>query len=222
MSVWKKLVTAIKGGANEAATAVADSQALRILDQEIREAKEELRKSDQARTKVLAKVKLSQGKVNSLNSSIAEYSEHARKNAETDRDLALECAQKVSELREQLETEQSYLDQFAQSESTLAKNIKQAKNNLRRLEQQVDMVKATESVQKAQTAVSSSHLAGNSKMKTASESLDRIKAQQAERSAELQAAEEIAAAESGADLDARLKSSTSLSSEDTLAKILAG
>ena len=41
MSVWKKLVTAIKGGANEAAEAVADNQALRILDQEIREAKEE-------------------------------------------------------------------------------------------------------------------------------------------------------------------------------------
>ena len=46
MSVWKKLVTALKGGATEAAEAVVDSQALRILDQEIRDAKEELRKSD--------------------------------------------------------------------------------------------------------------------------------------------------------------------------------
>ena len=39
MSVWKKLVTAIKGGANEAAEAVADNQALRILDQEIEKQK---------------------------------------------------------------------------------------------------------------------------------------------------------------------------------------
>ena len=43
MSVWKKLITAVKGGATEAAQSVADSQAIRILEQEIREAKEELR-----------------------------------------------------------------------------------------------------------------------------------------------------------------------------------
>ena len=51
MSVWKKLITAVKGGANEAAQSVVDSQAIRILEQEIREAKEELRKSDHARTR---------------------------------------------------------------------------------------------------------------------------------------------------------------------------
>ncbi|MGL5553451.1 MAG: PspA/IM30 family protein, partial [Plesiomonas shigelloides] len=48
MSIWKKLFTAVKGGVNEAAETIADSQALRILDQEIREAKEELRQSDSA------------------------------------------------------------------------------------------------------------------------------------------------------------------------------
>ena len=63
MSVWKKLVTAVKGGATEAAQSVVDSQAIRILEQEIREAKEELRKSDHARTQILAKCKLSQQKV---------------------------------------------------------------------------------------------------------------------------------------------------------------
>jgi phage shock protein A len=57
MSVWRKLVTAVKGGATEAAQSVADSQAIRILEQEIREAKDELRKSDHARTQILAKCK---------------------------------------------------------------------------------------------------------------------------------------------------------------------
>ena len=70
MSVWKKLITAVKGGATEAAEAMADSQAIRILDQEIREAKEELRKSDHARTQILAKCKLSQQKIDSFNASI--------------------------------------------------------------------------------------------------------------------------------------------------------
>lgn len=224
MSVWKKLITAVKGGVTEAAESVADSQAIRILEQEIREAKEELRKSDHARTQILAKCKLSQQKVDSLQQSIATYEQHARQAADSDRQLALDCAQKVVELRGDMDTEQSYLDQFKASEQKLAANINQAKANLRRLEQQVDMVKATESVQKAQVAVSSRHLGANSKMKTATESLDRIQKRQTMRSAELEAAEELASSESTDDLEARLAAAGikggKSSADDELSRIL--
>ena len=189
MSVWKKLITAVKGGATEAAQAVADSQAIRILEQEIREAKDELRKSDHARTQILAKCKLSQQKVDGFNQSIAEYEAHARKAIDTDRQLALDCAQKVSELKEER-----------------------------------DMVKATESVQKAQVAVSSRHMGANSKMKTATESLSRIQEKQKMRSAELEAAEELATNESSSDLEKRLAEAGikggSTSADDELARIL--
>ena len=37
-SIWSKLFTALRGGANEVGEAIADQQALRILDQEIRDA----------------------------------------------------------------------------------------------------------------------------------------------------------------------------------------
>jgi len=224
MSVWKKLVTAVKGGATEAAQSVVDSQAIRILEQEIREAKEELRKSDHARTQILAKCKLSHQKVDSINSSISQYEEHARKAIDTDRQLALDCAQKVADLKAELETEQQYLDQFKQSEKQLAGNISQAKANLRRLEQQVDMVKATESVQKAQVAVSSRHMGANSKMKTATESLARIQEKQKLKNAELQAAEELASEESTDDLEKRLAEAGikggKSSADDELSRIL--
>jgi phage shock protein A len=225
MSVWKKLVTAIKGGATEAAEAIADNQAIRILEQEIREAKDELRKSDSARTTILAKCKLAQQKVDALQTSISEYESHARKAADSDRQLALDCATKVSELRGQLDTEQQFLTQFQSSEKKLASNINQAKSNLRRLEQQVDMVKATETVQKAQVAVSSRHMGANSKMKTATESLDRIMQRQTMRSAELEAAEELAADDSTDELEKRLANagiagSTKSTADDELARIL--
>lgn len=224
MSVWQKLITAVKGGANEAAQNVVDGQAIRILEQEIREAKEELRKSDHARTQILAKCKLAQQKVDSINSSIAQYEEHARKAIDTDRQLALDCAQKVSELKSELDAEQAYLDQFKKSETQLAGNISQAKSNLRRLEQQVDMVKATESVQKAQVAVSSRHMGANSKMKTATESLSRIQEKQNLRNAELEAAEELASSESNDDLESRLAQAGikggQSSADDELSRIL--
>jgi phage shock protein A len=224
MSVWKKLITAVKGGANEAAQNVVDGQAIRILEQEIREAKEELRKSDHARTQILAKCKLAQQKVDSINTSIAQYEEHARKAIDTDRQLALDCAQKVSELKAELDGEQMYLDQFKKSETQLAGNISQAKSNLRRLEQQVDMVKATESVQKAQVAVSSRHMGANTKMKTATESLARIQEKQNLRNAELEAAEELASSESNDDLESRLAQAGikggQSSADDELSRIL--
>ena len=224
MSVWQKLVTAVKGGANEAAQSVVDGQAIRILEQEIREAKEELRKSDHARTQILAKCKIAQQKVDSINSNIAQYEEHARKAIDTDRQLALDCAQKVSDLKSELDAEQTYLDQFKKSETQLAGNISQAKANLRRLEQQVDMVKATESVQKAQVAVSSRHLGANSKMKTATESLSRIQEKQNLRNAELEAAEELATSESTDDLESRLANAGikggQSSADDELSRIL--
>jgi phage shock protein A len=224
MSVWRKLVTAVKGGATEAAQSVADSQAIRILEQEIRDAKDELRKSDHARTQILAKCKLAQQKVDSLQASVEQYEVHARKAADTDRQLALDCAQKVGDLRAEQDGEQKYLDQFKQSEKQLAVNIKQAKSNLKRLEQQVDMVKATESVQKAQVAVSSRHLGANSKMKTATESLSRIQDKQNLRNAELQAAEELATEESSDDLSKRLAEAGiaggSSSADDELSRIL--
>lgn len=224
MSVWRKLVTAVKGGATEAAQSVADSQAIRILEQEIREAKDELRKSDHARTQILAKCKLSQQKVDSLQASVEQYEAHARKAIDTDRQLALDCAQKVGDLRAEQDVEQKYLDQFKQSEKQLAVNIKQAKSNLKRLEQQVDMVKATESVQKAQVAVSSRHLGANSKMKTATESLSRIQDKQNLRNAELQAAEELATEDSSDDLSKRLAEAGiaggTASADDELSRIL--
>ena len=227
MSVWKKLISAVKGGVNEAAEAVADNQALRILDQEIREANEELRKSDHALTHIIAKRKLAEQKVDGLNKSISEYEGHARTAAaKNDQALALVCARKVGDLRSQISAEQEALEQYRSSEANLRKNISQAKTNLRRMEQQVDMVKATASVQKAQIAVSSRHMGANSKMKTAAESLTRIQESQKQRNAELEAASELAADESGDDLEARLaqagiKGSTT-SADDELARILNG
>ena len=223
----RKIFTALKGGFNEATEAVADSQSIRILDQELREAKEELRACDQSLTSIMAKRKLAENKVKSMSASVDQYTQHAIAASESgDEALALECAEKVSELETDLQTEQSLLDGFVKSEKTLKANISKAKVNVRRMEQQIDQIKATESVQKAQVAVSSRHMGANSKVKTALDSLERIKAKQEHKAAELEAAEEMANEESGSDLDAKLKAAGiapggSVSGKSKLEQILA-
>jgi len=223
----KKLWIALKGGSNEVMEGIADSQSIRILDQELREAKDELVKCDQNLTKIIAKRKLTDNKVTALEKDIAEYSDHAIKAAESGNEaLAIECAEKVSEQESALATEREILNSFKGSEQTLKANIAKAKTNVRRMEQQIDQIKATESVQKAQVAVSSRHMGANSKVKTALDSLERIKTKQQERSAELEAAEEMADEESGGSLDAKLKAAGitpggSSSGQDKLAQLLA-
>ncbi|MEH6469959.1 MAG: PspA/IM30 family protein [Halopseudomonas sp.] len=207
MSVWTKLFSALKGNVNDAAEAVADSQALTILDQEMRETREEIRKSEQSLTAIVAKEKLSQHKTADLKKSVAEHEGYAVQAMEKGDDaLAMEVAEKISQLEAEREAEQQFLTQVSASVVQLRKSLKDSKNNLRLMQQQVDTVKATSSVQKAQESLSSRHLNTNSRMKTAAESLERLKNKQAHRSAEIEAAREMASEEDGSGLQAKLKS----------------
>lgn len=222
-----KLWTALKGSFNETTEAIADSQSIRILDQELREARDELQAADQSLTKIIARRKLTENKAKAIQADIDTYSAHAVTAMEKgDEALALECAEKVSELEGALAVEQEMLTGFKKAEETLKANITKAKTNVRRMEQQIEQVKATESVQKAQVAVSSRHMGANSKVKTALDSLERIKSKQAEKAAELEAAEELADADNGSDLEAKLKAAGivpggSASGKDKLAQLMA-
>lgn len=201
-----KLWTALRGHANEGLEAAADSQAITILDQEMRDAEKELSECNASLTKIMAKRKRTEQSVKSLEAEVEKFSNYAiAADDKGDADTAAECAERVEELEGQLATEQEILAGFQKSEKTLKANIQKASTNIRRFKQQIEQVKATESVQKAQTAVSSRHMGANSKIKTAADSLSRIKEKQAQTAAELEAAEELAEEESGADLESRLK-----------------
>ena len=175
MNVWSKLLTALRGGANEMGEAVVDSQALRILDQEIRDADSELRKSKEALAEIMAKHKLASDKVSKSATSIAEYEQYALKALEAGNEtLAKEVAEKIANLEVEQASEREQAEGFAASVAQLRKAVSQAEGNIKRLKQQVDTVKATESVQKAQMAVAQRYGGSQAKLQTAVESLERI------------------------------------------------
>lgn len=206
MSIWGKVMTALKGATNEVGEAIADSNALRILDQEIREASDQLQQSKTQLAGIMAKKKLSGQKCSELKVKIAEYEGYAMSALrQGDETLATDVATKIAEYEDNLTTEQEMEKSFAQSTVSLKKAIADAESNLRRLKQQVDTVKATESVQKAQAACAAKHSGVNSKMATATESLERIKRRQAERAAQMEAASELSGDTAENDLQAKLK-----------------
>src|SRR5690606_31689049 len=161
MNVWRKLLTAVRGGAHEVGEAVVDSQALRILDQEIRDADDELHRSREALAGIMARQKLAAERVAKLQDQITEYEGYALKALDGE--------------------ERNKTDGYGNSMDQKRKAIIKAEGNIKRLKQQVDTVKATESVHKSQLAVSQRHSGSQAKMHTALESLERIKQKQAER-----------------------------------------
>jgi len=206
MSIWAKVATAVRGGVNEAGEAIADNQALRILDQEIRDADNALLKSKDALTGIIAKRKLAEKKVESLKSSLEEYEGYAIKALDNeDETLAVEIAEKIAGMETELLGEEGVTKSFADSEAQLRRAVVQTESNLKRLKQQVDTVKATETVQRAQAAVAARHSGANSSMRSAVDSLERLKNQQAERGAQFEAAKELAESTEEFSLEDKLK-----------------
>jgi len=206
LSIWAKVATAVRGGVSEAGEAIADNQALRILDQEIRDAENGLSKSKEALTGIIAKRKLADKKVEGLKSSLTEYEGYAMQALDKgDEELANEIAGKIAGFETELMAEEGVAKSFAGSESQLRKAVTHTAANLKRLKQQVDTVKATETVQKAQAAVAARHSGTGSSMRSALDSLERLKNKQAERAAKFEAASELAESTEEVSLDDKLK-----------------
>lgn len=204
--MWSKLVTALRGGLNEAGEAAIDSQALRILDQEVRDATQELRQSKDGLASIIARQKLAEEKAGQLKANIDEYEGYAGQALKKGDDkLAMEVAQKVADLENQFATESESGKSFASNANDLRTAIKNAEQNVRRLKQQVDTVKATENVLRAQSAVAERHSGTNSKLRTAMDSLDRIKEKQDLKQAKINAASEISQDGTEDSLDEKLK-----------------
>ena len=206
MTVWNKLVTALRGAAHEAGEAVTDSQALRILDQEIRDADNDLNKSKEALAEIMAKQKLAATKLQNTHAKLGEYEGYALKALEANDDaLALEVAGKVAVLETQRNEEESQVAAYTQSVDQLRSAIQNAQSNIKRLKQQADTVKATESVQRAQATVAGRYTGSQSRVQNALDSLERIKQKQAERGARMESAAELARDSTEDALEAKLR-----------------
>ena len=196
MNVWAKMITALRGGLYETGEAIVDSQALRILDQEVRDAADALQKSREALTNIIAQQKLAEEKCTQIKVQISEYEGYALKALEkSDDDLALEIAEKIAVYEHQWQNEQGLAASHAAHAQQLRESIKHAEVGIKRLKQQIDTVKATENVQRAQAAVAQRYSGSNSKLRTAMDSLERIKEKQALNKAKIQAAQELSADE---------------------------
>lgn len=219
MGLWNKIFTLFRGAATEAGQAVVDKNAIRILEQEIRDASEALRKSREDLTKMMAQRKLAWDKLAPKQAKVAEYGGYIEQLlARGDEALAMEVAEKLAALESDMTQEAGLVQQYDANIETLKKSILKAESTIGRLRQQVDLVKATENVQRAQAAIAAQSSGANSSLRTAADSLERIKARQAETAARIDAAQQL---DSDSDLKSRLARAGVLEEQSSAKAVLA-
>ncbi len=226
MGILGNIVKAFKGGASEVGEAIVDANAVRILEQEIREADQAIHKAKQSLTQLKAtEIKLKR-EVSSLAQDIADYEAKAIQALEQGKeDLAREVAERIADI------EAEHNDKAAEF-STLKDEVSGINNMIRKREQviqknkrELDKIKTVEQLQKTTAKMSTNFAATGNSQHRVSDALDRVKAKQQNWRDKVEAGQWMEEQASGSDLDNKLKAEgigeTSSGADDILARLKA-
>jgi phage shock protein A len=226
MSIFSKLISLLRGGAHDAGAAVIDANALRILDQEIRDADAALGRARDDLAALVARRRILEKELQGLSDQAGRYESSARAAlAKGDENLAREVAQRIAELEGEVNLKTPQLGTMREAEAKLHQTIAATQQKIENLRREIDVVKVNDSVQRAQAAVASRGAGATAALGSAADSLKRIKERQAIQEERFRAAGELEDKRTGADLDAKLQAAGILpgssSADDILARLKA-
>ena len=187
MGILKSLFTLGKSFISQAEESIEETQGVRMLEQHIRDAKAELDKAGKSRVDLLARVKLSHDKLKDLRERKASLEARALEalSKNVNPSLINEVAEEIARLENLITAEEQVLSNLEVSRDGVEKAVTATAQRIAQFEQQMEVVKATEAMQRAQQAVTTSTVGASSSVSTAAESLKRLQTRQAERQARL-------------------------------------
>jgi phage shock protein A len=205
MSIFKKIMTAVRGGATEAGEAIVDSQSMRILDQEIRDAERDIQKATVQLTNVMAEHQVHADSVTSLEAKFSSYEANAMAALEKgDETLANKVAEKLSEIETEITEVTSLRDQAKQNSDQLKSLVSKNRSKLKAAKSSVSSLKAREAINKASESLVSSTSGVSTNLNSMGSTLDKLKAKQAKDSHRIAASQQLADDASGKSLDDEL------------------
>jgi len=208
MSILKSLLTALRGGASEIGEAVVDANAVRILEQEIRDAEEAISKAKGSLTQMKATEIQLKRDLGTLDIDISDYEAKALEALDSGQEaLAEEVAAKIAEIevdRNDKFAEQQSLDAEIGKINTL---IKAREKRIQKNKRELDKVKTVSELQKATASISTNVAATGSSDHRVSKALERVKKKQQNWQDRMEAGEWMESAAAGDGLDAKLAAS---------------
>jgi phage shock protein A len=134
MSILRDMFTALKGAGSEAGEAIVDANAIRILEQEIREAEEAIHKARQSLTRLKSTEIRLKRDVNSLNADIADYEVKAVEALDAGKeDIAIKVADRIAEIETDRDEKSEEHSKLAAEVETINKMIKNRNKIIQKL-----------------------------------------------------------------------------------------
>lgn len=206
MSVWKKIFTAVKGHATEAAESIQDRNLLTILDQEIRDARQELDRAKAQKAKMVASRIVKSKEVDELKAEFDRVYAAAKKAKETGEvDDARAFAERAVELEARMNEAKTQADEYEKTVERMEVSIRQSQSKIDTVKRKIESAKANAAVINAQRAASTSSVASNGALSGAMDSLERLERKHAEQAALVEAEAREEDITTGRDLNERLK-----------------
>lgn len=192
MTGIKKLVTLLRGSVREIGESVIDGNATRIYEQEVLDAKHSIEKAKGDLVGVMAKEMQTAREIARLQGGVARYEALALEALDkTQEGLALEVADKVGAIEQELEEQTKAHASYALQVGKLKELIKSAEARIREHEREIGIAKTTESVYRATRSISENIGSGGSRLASARDSLERIKQRHEDQLDRLAAAQDI-------------------------------
>ena len=206
MSVLIKIFTAIRGGTRKLGESIVDANSITIIEQEIKDAENHLAQAKSDLASVMAQELQTSRNIDALQKDISVHEGYASSAIDKgNEELAMEIAQKIAEMQEELCSKENMKLSFSSHSSRLKEMIKNTSRALSDMQRQLVIIKTTDSVQKATTAITDNYAAGSSKLLTAKETLGRIKKRQDELEDRLTAGVQLQDELEGKGLEQRMK-----------------
>lgn len=227
MKVLPKILSILKGKANDLGESYVDKHAIDLLKQQVREAETAQQTAKNSLVELMANKSAEEQKINAINEEIKKYTEAAKKAlAAGNQELAREAAQKVAILTNKVNAHKTTASNYETSVEHLKMQVKESQQAIDHINEQLAIVETTDKVQKAESKISQSMASGKFSASSAQETLDRIQAKQQLYDNKVKAEQALKQESEGADLDAQLqqsgfldKEAGTVSAEDILAQL---
>jgi phage shock protein A len=206
MSLWSKLNTLLRATAQEPVEHLVDANAIRIFEQEIRDAEAAIVQAKYQLATVMAEKKqlLRHNQALAENIAIKEQQAVAALD-KNDEALAQDVAALIAEDESLLQDQRKQADYLDQQEIRLKRQLRVAAQTIQRYQRELSLAKANRSAQKALGQLQGYSNGLTSSLQEMATSLERIQKRQ-NRAADMdEALQEINAEMNGEQLDQRLK-----------------
>lgn len=206
MSILRDMFTALKGAGNEMGESIVDANAIRILEQEIREAEEAIHRARQSLTRLKSTEIRLKREVNSLNADIEDYEAKAVEALDVGNEsVAMKVAERIAEIETDRDEKSAEHTKLAGEVEDINRMIKNRNKIIQKNKRELEKVRTIKELQKTTSSISTNIAATGSSQHRVAKALERVKNKQTDWKDQMAAGDWMENEESSDDLDKEIK-----------------